>query len=128
MQVPRYTYLPLLIPEIKENLVEVVLDDQAWAETDEKEWWFEEDSEGSGSPSASGGEGEGSFASQGPCKWYVLQSLRLSSDHPNSSGGRGTLTVEGTGPWTSFTYTTSSPVPYPRPPRPRRPLHPPLHP
>lgn len=87
MQVPRYTYLPLLIPEIKENLVEVVLDDQAWAETDEKEWWFEEDSEGSGSGSGSGAEGEGSFASQGPCKWYVLPPLRLHPHHPNSAEG-----------------------------------------
>lgn len=59
MQAPRYTYLPLLIPEIKEHLVEVALDDQAFAESDEREWWFKEDAR----------EAEGSFASQGPCKW-----------------------------------------------------------
>lgn len=64
MQVPRYTYLPLLIPEIRENLVELALDDQAFGETNEKDWWFEED------PSEEG-EGEGGFAPQGPCKWYV---------------------------------------------------------
>jgi autophagy-related protein 5 len=70
MQVPRYTYLPLLIPEIRENLVELALDDQAFGETNEKDWWFEEDTE----------LGEGSFAPQGPCKWYVeLRSLHLSS-------------------------------------------------
>lgn len=59
LQAPRYTYLPLLIPEIKEHLVEVALDDQSFAESDEREWWFEEDPQ----------EGEGAFASQGPCKW-----------------------------------------------------------
>jgi autophagy-related protein 5 len=63
MQVPRYTYLPLLIPEIRENLVELALDDQAFGETNEKDWWFEEDVEL--------GDGEGGFAPQGPCKWYV---------------------------------------------------------
>lgn len=62
MQVPRYTYLPLLIPEIRENLVEIALDDQQFAETDEREWWFEEDPEKA--------EGlEGAFASQGACRW-----------------------------------------------------------
>lgn len=59
MQVTRYTYLPLLIPEIKEHLVEVSLDDQVFGESDEREWWFEEDIS----------EVEGNFASQGPCKW-----------------------------------------------------------
>jgi autophagy-related protein 5 len=69
MQAPRYTYLPLLIPEIRENLVEIALDDQAFAETGEKDWWFEEDVE---DPEAGGGEGN--FAPQGPCKWYVPSS------------------------------------------------------
>lgn len=70
MQVPRYTYLPLLIPEIRENLVELALDDQAFGETNEKDWWFEED------PSEEG-EGEGGFAPQGPCKWYVPARVHL---------------------------------------------------
>lgn len=66
MQAPRHTYLPLLIPEIRENLVEIALDDQQFAETDEKEWWFEEDSE-----RGIGDDGgiEGAFASQGACRW-----------------------------------------------------------
>jgi autophagy-related protein 5 len=61
MQVPRYSYLPLLIPEIRENLVELALDEEKLGDTDEKDWWFEEE------PS----EGTGGFASQGPCKWYI---------------------------------------------------------
>lgn len=59
MQVPRYTYLPLLIPEIRENLVDLALEEDRLAEVDEKEWWFEEE------PS----EDTGGFASQGACKW-----------------------------------------------------------
>ncbi len=58
MYASRHTYLPLLIPEIRENLVEIALDDQQLAETNEAEWWFEEDA----------GDGLG-FAPQGPCKW-----------------------------------------------------------
>jgi len=69
MQVPRYTYLPLLIPEIRENLVELALDDQAFGETNEKDWWFEEDP-------PEEGEGDGGFAPQGPCKWYVSDGVR----------------------------------------------------
>jgi autophagy-related protein 5 len=61
MQVPRYTYLPLLIPSIRENLVELALDDQAFEGINEKDWWFEEDIDDDGV--------EGNFASQGPCKW-----------------------------------------------------------
>jgi autophagy-related protein 5 len=64
MQVPRYTYLPLLIPEIKENMVELALDDQVLSGLDEKEWWFEEEP-----PSPE--EGGEVFAGQGVCKWYV---------------------------------------------------------
>lgn len=59
MHAPRYTYLPLLIPEIRENLVELALDDDQLAEFDEKNWWFEED------PSLE----PGTFAGQGVCKW-----------------------------------------------------------
>ena len=72
MQVPRYTYLPLLIPEIRENLVELALDDQAFAESNEKYWWFEEDPVDDGE-----GGGVGGFAPQGPCKWYVPARVHL---------------------------------------------------
>ena len=66
MHVPRYTYLPLLIPEIREHLVELCLDDEQLEATKEAEWWFEEDPRG-----ADEGQGVGAaFASQGPCKWY----------------------------------------------------------
>ncbi len=62
MQVPRYTYLPLLIPEIRDNFVDLVLTEKEEEGTmqglDEREWWFEE-------------EDSGTFTSQGPCKWYV---------------------------------------------------------
>ena len=60
MQAPRYTYLPLLIPEIRENLVELALDDAQLAELDEGAWWFEEEADESCL-----------FTSQGPCRWYV---------------------------------------------------------
>ncbi len=63
MQAPRYTYLPLLIPEIRENLVELCLDDQQLAETNDSDWWLEEDVE----------EG-GGFASQGVCRWWACLS------------------------------------------------------
>jgi autophagy-related protein 5 len=63
MQVPRHTYLPLLIPEIKENMVELALDDSILSGLYEKDWWFEEEP-----PSAEEGE---VFAGQGVCKWYV---------------------------------------------------------
>lgn len=61
MHAPRNTYLPLLIPEIRENLVELCLDDQQLAETDEKDWWFEEEQ-----------VDNNGFACQGACKWCVL--------------------------------------------------------
>ena len=61
MHAPRYTYLPLLMPEIRENLVELALDDQQLSETDDKDWWFEE--EASSEP--------GSFSGQGVCRWCV---------------------------------------------------------
>ena len=63
MQVPRYTYLPLILREIRENLVELALSDEELAQADEKDWWFEEDFE----------EGPKTFASQGACRWCVSQ-------------------------------------------------------
>jgi len=59
MTAPRYTYLPLLVPEIRENLVELLLNDVELEATTEKEWWFEEE------PATS----EGGFAPQGPLRW-----------------------------------------------------------
>ena len=66
MHVPRYTYLPLLIPEIRENLVELCLDDEQLESTKEAEWWFEEEARG---------DRQDSFAATGPCKWYVQSTL-----------------------------------------------------
>ncbi|KAF8306941.1 hypothetical protein DL93DRAFT_2088313 [Clavulina sp. PMI_390] len=40
MQAPRISYLPLLLPEIKRHLVEIVLDDASLVK--EEDWWFEE--------------------------------------------------------------------------------------
>ncbi|KAL1406274.1 autophagy protein 5 [Vanrija albida] len=64
IQAPRYTYLPLLLQGVREQLVDVALDDKALADhADDSQWWFEEDA----------GEGEESnvkFAPQGPCKWH----------------------------------------------------------
>lgn len=70
MHAPRHTYLPLLIPEIRENLVDIALDDQQLAETDELEWWFEED------PGDSSG-----FTPQGACRWYAHPILAADDRH-----------------------------------------------
>ncbi|KAK1921517.1 autophagy protein Apg5-domain-containing protein [Papiliotrema laurentii] len=58
LQAPRYTYLPLLIPEIRENLVDLVLDEEALEGVGEKDWWFEEEAD------------QPAFAVQGACKWH----------------------------------------------------------
>jgi hypothetical protein len=79
MQAPRYTYLPLLIPEIRENLVELALDESQFGELDESGWWFEEE------PS----DEKGGFISQGPCKWCV-QRAQAQTPHtlaPKSENG-----------------------------------------
>ncbi|WWC59341.1 uncharacterized protein I303_101893 [Kwoniella dejecticola CBS 10117] len=60
IQAPRYSYLPLLIPEIRENLVEIALDEKQLEETDEKDWWFEEEPD----------EEPGGFTGQGACRWH----------------------------------------------------------
>lgn len=41
IQAPRVTYLPLLVPEIKRFLNDVVFDDEGSKITKEEEWWFE---------------------------------------------------------------------------------------
>jgi hypothetical protein len=65
LQAPRYTYLPLLIPEIRENLVDLVLDEEALEGVDEKDWWFEEEAD------------QPAFAVQGACKWCVASRNNL---------------------------------------------------
>jgi len=44
IQAPRISYLPLLLPDIKRHLVEIVLDDPSVVK--EEEWWFEESGTG----------------------------------------------------------------------------------
>ncbi|EPQ30755.1 uncharacterized protein PFL1_01656 [Pseudozyma flocculosa PF-1] len=39
--VPRVSYLPLIVEEVRRSMVELVLDDNALAAVDEREWWFE---------------------------------------------------------------------------------------
>jgi autophagy-related protein 5 len=52
IQAPRISYLALLIPEIRKNLCDLVLDETAAAALREEDWWFE--------------------AEKGnPLKWYV---------------------------------------------------------
>lgn len=41
IQTPRVSYLPLLVPEIKRFLQDVVFDDEAARLMKEEEWWFE---------------------------------------------------------------------------------------
>jgi autophagy-related protein 5 len=41
MQAPRVSYLPLLMPEIKKFLMDVVFDEAAASVLKEEEWWFE---------------------------------------------------------------------------------------
>lgn len=41
VQAPRVTYLPLLVPEIKRFLTDIVFDGAAAKAIKEEEWWFE---------------------------------------------------------------------------------------
>ncbi|CAD6586504.1 MAG: autophagy protein 5 [Tremellales sp. Tagirdzhanova-0007] len=78
MHAPRHTYLPLLIPEIRENFVGIVLNDQEIIDTDERNWWFEEEADPE----------PGSFISQGACRWHwPLDLIELHSvlSRPDSS-------------------------------------------
>ena len=59
IQAPRVSYLPLLVPELKKFLMDVVFDENAARVLKEEDWWFENE--------------EG-----GVLKWYVL----LPSSHP----------------------------------------------
>jgi len=42
IQAPRISYLPLLIPDVRKNLVDLILDETAIASIKEDDWWFEE--------------------------------------------------------------------------------------
>lgn len=53
LQAPRVSYLPLLLPEIKKYLMEVVFDDAAASVLKDEDWWFENE------------EGHA-------CKWHVV--------------------------------------------------------
>ena len=41
VQAPRVSYLPLLVPEIRRFLCEVVFDEAGAKAVKEEEWWFE---------------------------------------------------------------------------------------
>ena len=41
LQAPRVSYLPLLVPEIKRFLMDVVFDENAARVLKEEDWWFE---------------------------------------------------------------------------------------
>jgi autophagy-related protein 5 len=80
IQAARVTYLPLLVPEIKRFLNDVVFDEEGSKIVKEEEWWFEAE--------------DGS-----PLKWYrafICSSASLSSPHLHI----------GTGPLVYCTITT----------------------
>ena len=54
IQAPRVSYLPLLVPELKRFLMDVVFDEAAGRVMKEEDWWFESE------------DGQ-------PLKWYVFQ-------------------------------------------------------
>lgn len=56
IQAPRVSYLPLLVPELKRFLMDVVFDEAAGRVMKEEDWWFESE------------DGQ-------PLKWYVLHQL-----------------------------------------------------
>ena len=41
VQAPRVTYLPLLVPELKRFLSDIVFDEEAARVMNEEDWWFE---------------------------------------------------------------------------------------
>ncbi|KZT56569.1 hypothetical protein CALCODRAFT_550715 [Calocera cornea HHB12733] len=46
IQAPRISYLPLLIPEIRKNMCDLVMDENAAAAVREEDWWFETENGG----------------------------------------------------------------------------------
>lgn len=67
MQVPRYSYLALLVPELRDNFVKVLLSAQARASLNESDWWFEHDT----APDAEGTTPTAPAPSLGACRWSV---------------------------------------------------------
>ncbi|KAG8773359.1 autophagy protein 5, partial [Serendipita sp. 398] len=43
LQVPRISYLPLIVPELKQYLIELVLSEREAANVKEDVWWFEDE-------------------------------------------------------------------------------------
>ncbi|CAG7854307.1 Autophagy protein 5 {ECO:0000256/RuleBase:RU361202} [Serendipita indica DSM 11827] len=85
LQVPRISYLPLIVPELKQYLVELVLSEREGANLKEDSWWFEDE-----------------FG--GVVKWnwpigllydiYVAsKTVSLASSYPPSSGGASNAPV-----------------------------------
>ena len=64
MQCARYTYLPVILPEIRDNFVKSVLapDELESLASPTEDWWFEVNSSRDGEDAHGNGE---------ICKWYV---------------------------------------------------------
>jgi ParB-like chromosome segregation protein Spo0J len=70
LQAPRYSFLPLLLKEIRENFVELAIHEEDLVSYKEADWWFEEDLKDPSTDqerlSANVGREE---ASREPCRW-----------------------------------------------------------
>lgn len=88
IQAPRVSYLPLLVPEIKRYLHDVVFDEAAARLIKEEDWWFESE--------------EGNLL-----KWCVLRSPCLSIQRYPCN--RMLIADAGIGPSASSTTTIPSP-------------------
>jgi autophagy-related protein 5 len=64
MQCPRYTYLPIILPELRDNFVNSVLapDELESLASPIEDWWFEVDTSRDGEEAHGNGE---------MCKWSV---------------------------------------------------------
>jgi hypothetical protein len=64
MQCPRYTYLPVILPELRDNFVNSVLapDELESLASPLEDWWFEVDTSH---------EGEDAHGNGDMCKWSV---------------------------------------------------------
>lgn len=83
LRVPRYTYLALLVPELRDCFVNILLNAKVRAELKESEWWFEYDTEGESESFAGPSQ-----SSLGPCRWcaasetdYFLTTRHWPLDH-----------------------------------------------
>jgi autophagy-related protein 5 len=65
MQCPRYTYLPIILPELRDNFVNSVLapDELESLASPIEDWWFEVDTSHDGEDAHGNGE---------MCKWSVF--------------------------------------------------------